>query len=61
MHIRKQTHKVIIIIIQFFILYNNNNNNNNSFLVYLRANLIAERPITKRARVRRKKDKTRTK
>jgi hypothetical protein len=34
-------------------LYYNNNNNNNS--IYLRANLTAQRPITKRARIEKKK------
>jgi hypothetical protein len=32
---------------------NNNNNNNNSIRVYLRANLTAQRPVTKFARVHR--------
>jgi hypothetical protein len=38
--------------------HNNNNNNSiqfNSILIYLRANLTAQRPITKLARVRSKK------
>jgi hypothetical protein len=36
---------------------NNNNNNNNSVRVYLRANLAAQRPITKLARVHRNTQK----
>jgi hypothetical protein len=34
---------------------NNNNNNNNKINIYLRANLTAQRPITKSAQGRRKK------
>jgi hypothetical protein len=33
----------------------NNNNNNNSIRIYLRANLTAQKPVTKLARVRRTK------
>jgi hypothetical protein len=36
---------------------NNNNNDNNSIRVYLRANLTAQRPITKLARVYRNTQK----
>jgi hypothetical protein len=36
---------------------NNNNNNNNTILVYLRADLTVQRPITKLVRVSKKKKK----
>jgi hypothetical protein len=36
------------------------NNNNNSTLISLRANLTAQRPITKTPRVRRKKQQQKT-
>jgi hypothetical protein len=39
---------------------NNNNNNNNSIRIYLRANLTAQRPITKLTRVRKKKQQQNT-
>jgi hypothetical protein len=35
--------------------FNNNNNNNNFNSIYLRVNLTAQRPITKRAPVGKKK------
>jgi sugar diacid utilization regulator len=39
------------------VMDNNNNNNTNSIRVYLRANLTAQRPITKLARVHRNTQK----